>query len=148
MPAPWVCTRWHPVLLDALPVQVNRLPTVSPNIINRHMDWPITLRSFLRPLPLAQGLSTFGFRGEALSSLCAVAEVSVTTRTAEQDAGATEAAWPWAPGPRPQAGGQACVVTRLVAVPRRSVHLSRPRVLSGADCPVCLVGGRRRAAGV
>ena len=33
------------------------------------------------------GLATFGFRGEALSSLCAVADVSVVTRTAEQAAG-------------------------------------------------------------
>ena len=29
-----------------------------------------------------QFLSSFGFRGEALSSLCALADVSVTTRTA------------------------------------------------------------------
>ena len=34
-----------------------------------------------------QELSTFGFRGEALSSLCAVADVSVVTRTAGQEAG-------------------------------------------------------------
>ncbi|PRW39172.1 mismatch repair endonuclease PMS2 [Chlorella sorokiniana] len=34
-----------------------------------------------------QELATFGFRGEALSSLCAVADVSVVTRTAEQDVG-------------------------------------------------------------
>lgn len=33
-----------------------------------------------------QDLSTFGFRGEALSSLCALASVSVTTRTADQTA--------------------------------------------------------------
>ncbi|MEW5316024.1 MAG: hypothetical protein WDW38_007416 [Sanguina aurantia] len=32
-------------------------------------------------------LSTFGFRGEALSSLCGVSDVSVVTRTAAQDAG-------------------------------------------------------------
>jgi DNA mismatch repair protein PMS2 len=34
-----------------------------------------------------QELATFGFRGEALSSLCAVADVSVVTRTAEQGVG-------------------------------------------------------------
>jgi hypothetical protein len=37
--------------------------------------------------PVPQGLATFGFRGEALSSLCAVADLSVATRTAEQEAG-------------------------------------------------------------
>lgn len=36
----------------------------------------------------AQDLNTFGFRGEALSSLCALADLSVVTRTAEQKAGA------------------------------------------------------------
>ena len=36
---------------------------------------------------LSQELSTFGFRGEALSSLCALAEVSVVTRTADGAAG-------------------------------------------------------------
>jgi DNA mismatch repair protein PMS2 len=35
-----------------------------------------------------QALSSFGFRGEALSSLCAVADVAVVTRTADQDCGA------------------------------------------------------------
>lgn len=34
---------------------------------------------------LTQELSTFGFRGEALSSLCALAELSVVTRTADQE---------------------------------------------------------------
>eukprot|EP00887_Chlorella_sp_A99_P005158 scaffold40.g5158.t1 len=34
-----------------------------------------------------QEVATFGFRGEALSSLCAVADVSVVTRTAEQEVG-------------------------------------------------------------
>ncbi|KAK2080190.1 hypothetical protein QBZ16_000043 [Prototheca wickerhamii] len=33
-----------------------------------------------------EGLESYGFRGEALSSLCSVAEVSVVTRTADQDA--------------------------------------------------------------
>lgn len=37
--------------------------------------------------PLPQSLSTFGFRGEALSSMCALADVSVVTRTVQQDAG-------------------------------------------------------------
>ncbi|XP_019910390.2 PMS1 protein homolog 1 isoform X2 [Esox lucius] len=32
-------------------------------------------------------LETYGFRGEALSSICAVAEVAVTTKTAEDDVG-------------------------------------------------------------
>lgn len=35
-----------------------------------------------------QTLSSFGFRGEALSSLCALADVSVTTRTKEEAVGA------------------------------------------------------------
>lgn len=35
---------------------------------------------------LAQELGTFGFRGEALSSLCALAEVAVVTRTADMAA--------------------------------------------------------------
>ncbi|KAK9808938.1 hypothetical protein WJX72_006664 [[Myrmecia] bisecta] len=34
-----------------------------------------------------QALSTFGFRGEALSSLCALTDLSVTTRTPSQPAG-------------------------------------------------------------
>lgn len=34
-----------------------------------------------------QTLSSFGFRGEALSSLCAVSELMVTTRTAQDVAG-------------------------------------------------------------
>ncbi|CAB1328392.1 unnamed protein product [Coregonus sp. 'balchen'] len=32
-------------------------------------------------------LETYGFRGEALGSICAVAEVAVTTKTAENDVG-------------------------------------------------------------
>ena len=35
-----------------------------------------------------QELATFGFRGEALSALCSLADVSVVTRTAEDGAGA------------------------------------------------------------
>lgn len=35
-----------------------------------------------------QTLSSFGFRGEALSSLCALSDVSVTTRTNEEAVGA------------------------------------------------------------
>lgn len=35
-----------------------------------------------------QTLSSFGFRGEALSSLCALSDVSVTTRTKEEAVGA------------------------------------------------------------
>lgn len=36
---------------------------------------------------IRQSVSTYGFRGEALSSLCAVSELSVVTRTADQAAG-------------------------------------------------------------
>lgn len=36
---------------------------------------------------IAQTLGTFGFRGEALSSLCAVSDITVTTRTALSEAG-------------------------------------------------------------
>ena len=32
-------------------------------------------------------LASFGFRGEALSSLCALSDLSVATRTADDDAG-------------------------------------------------------------
>jgi len=32
-----------------------------------------------------KALHTFGFRGEALSSLCAVSELAVVTRTADQE---------------------------------------------------------------
>ena len=32
-------------------------------------------------------LASFGFRGEALSSLCALGDVSVVTRTAQQEVG-------------------------------------------------------------
>ena len=36
---------------------------------------------------LRQGLATFGFRGEALSALCSLADVSITTRTVDESAG-------------------------------------------------------------
>ena len=36
----------------------------------------------LNTLNCQQEVSTFGFRGEALSSLCALASISITTRTA------------------------------------------------------------------
>ena len=45
------------------------------------------LRAPTPPSLPPQELATFGFRGEALSSLCAVADVSVVTRTVEQDVG-------------------------------------------------------------
>ncbi len=32
-------------------------------------------------------MSTYGFRGEALSSLCAMSDLAVVTRTAQQEAG-------------------------------------------------------------
>jgi hypothetical protein len=40
------------------------------------------------PTPRTQSLHTFGFRGEALSALAALGELSITTRTAEQAAAA------------------------------------------------------------
>lgn len=39
--------------------------------------------------PFAASLVTYGFRGEALASLCAVAEVSITTKTKESMVGHT-----------------------------------------------------------
>lgn len=38
-----------------------------------------------------EGVQTFGFRGEALSSLCALADVSVVTRTAQDEVRGAEA---------------------------------------------------------
>jgi DNA mismatch repair protein PMS2 len=46
--------------------------------------WTSKIRRFE---DLAGSLGTFGFRGEALSSLCGVAALSVTTRTAEDETG-------------------------------------------------------------
>ncbi len=37
--------------------------------------------------PTAQHVGTFGFRGEAISSLCAVAQVSIITKTAHAETG-------------------------------------------------------------
>ena len=45
------------------------------------------LQLALSDVTLWQELETLGFRGEALSSLCALADVSVVTRQAEQPAG-------------------------------------------------------------
>ena len=44
---------------------------------------PPQLRSFKD----LTGVNSFGFRGEALSSLCALCDLSITTRTAEQTVG-------------------------------------------------------------
>lgn len=66
-PAPAACLRWlrHP-------------PARAP-----HPTVWLPAHPCTRP----QHLASFGFRGEALSSLCAVADVAVVTRTAELDVG-------------------------------------------------------------
>ncbi len=90
-----------------------------------------------RALPrAAQELSTFGFRGEALSSLCALAEVAVVTRTAEQQVRGQR---------RPDAGRGPC---RLRSAGRRSAllgaGLQRRRLL--ARCPKRVVAISASAA--
>lgn len=43
--------------------------------------------SFIFILSFPDTLQTFGFRGEALSALCAVAEVTIITKTEEDNVG-------------------------------------------------------------
>ena len=47
----------------------------------------MTVPTALKQLHGLQALDSFGFRGEALSSLCAVSELMVTTRTAQDVTG-------------------------------------------------------------
>jgi len=65
-----------------VPAYSHRLPACPPACCPPTVDLPSTL-----PPHDQQELETFGFRGEALSSLCAVSDLSVVTRTAEQEAG-------------------------------------------------------------
>ena len=44
-------------------------------------------RHFTGPLAPTGSLASFGFRGEALSAVCASCEVTVATRTADEQAG-------------------------------------------------------------
>ncbi len=86
------------ILCDLVPCQV-RLSEYGSKLIevadNGHGVSPenyeaLTLKYHTSKLSEFAGLqevATYGFRGEALSSLCGVADVSVITRTAEQDAG-------------------------------------------------------------
>ncbi|XP_055959436.1 PMS1 protein homolog 1 isoform X2 [Patella vulgata] len=60
---------------NGLGINVHDVPFVG----QRHYTSKITTHSDL------QNLNTYGFRGEALASLCSVAEVTVTTKTKEDD---------------------------------------------------------------
>lgn len=60
-----------------------------------------------RLIPL-QAVTTFGFRGEALSSLCALADVTIVTRTAD-DAAATRLTYDLAGNIASQVGCALCI---------------------------------------
>ena len=51
----------------------------------QHPSWPVLTP--VLTVNVDMQLASFGFRGEALSSLCAIAHVVVTTRTADQAMG-------------------------------------------------------------